>query len=89
MKFYTYILKSKKDNSYYVGSTNSIENRLRYHNKGKVKSTKYKRPLQLIYKEEYPTLTEAIKRERQIKSWKKRKEIEKLIEKSLAPSSSG
>lgn len=84
MKFYTYILRSEKDNSYYIGSTSSIENRLKYHNKGKVRSTKYRRPWQLVYKEEYPTLKEAMKRERQIKSWKSRDSIEKLIKRNLS-----
>lgn len=82
MKFYTYILKSEKDNSYYIGSTNSIENRLKAHNYGRVRSTKYRRPFNLIYKEEYSTLKEAINRERQIKSWKKRRAIERLIKRN-------
>lgn len=83
MTFYAYILKSEKDNSYYIGSTNSLENRLKMHNGGRVKSTRYRRPLNLIYKEEYKSLKEAMRRELQIKSWKSRDSIENLIIRNL------
>ncbi len=77
--FYTYILKSLNNNSYYIGSCNDISKRFNLHNKGLVKSTKPYIPWELKYKEEYKTLSEARKREMQIKSWKKRAAIEKLI----------
>ncbi len=38
--YFTYILQSLKDNRYYYGHTNNLENRVDQHNKGKVKSTK-------------------------------------------------
>ena len=77
--FYTYILKSLINGSYYIGSCQDIDVRFNLHNKGLVKSTKRYVPWKLIYKEEYETLSEASKRERQIKSWKKRSAIERLI----------
>ena len=77
--FYTYILKSLTNNSYYVGSCKNIDNRFNLHNKGLVKSTKRYIPQKLMHTEEYKTLTDASKREMQIKSWKKRSAIEKLI----------
>lgn len=77
--FYTYILKSLLNNSYYIGSCKNIEKRLDLHNNGLVKSTKRYRPWQLIYKEIYAKLGEARKRELQIKSWKKRVSIENLL----------
>ena len=77
--FYTYILKSLLNNSYYIGSCINIEKRLKLHNDGMVKSTKRYRPWQLIYKEIYVSLKEARKRESQIKSWKKRVAIENLL----------
>lgn len=49
------------------------------HNSGQVKSTKRYVPWKLMYKEEYKTLSDARKRETQIKSWHKRAAIEKLI----------
>lgn len=74
---YTYILKTATD--YYVGSTNNLEQRLSAHNTGKVTSTKYKLPIQLVFKEHYTTRAEAQKKEYKIKKWKSKKMIEMLI----------
>jgi len=77
--FYTYILQSKKNNSYYIGSCKDINARLSLHNGLKVKSTKRYVPWGVIYYEQFETLSEARRRELQIKSWKKRASVEKLI----------
>jgi putative endonuclease len=77
--FCTYIIKSEKNNSYYIGSCEDIENRFNKHNNGLVKSTKRYTPWVLVYKEEFSTLSEARKREYQIKSWKSRKAIERIL----------
>jgi len=74
----TYILKSFKNNRYYVGSTEDINKRLLEHNLGKVRSTKLHCPWEIYHCEEYQTRSEAFNREMQIKSWKKRNMIEKL-----------
>lgn len=42
-------IKSDKDDNLYAGFTNDIRKRILKHNAGKVFSTKYKRPLKLIY----------------------------------------
>ena len=73
--FYTYILKSILNNSYYVGSCKDVEKRLKLHNDGMVKSTKRYRPWQLIHEEIYVSLKEARKKKTQIKSYKKKKTI--------------
>lgn len=75
----TYILKLLKDGSYYVGSTRDLNGRIERHKNGQVGSTKNRRPIQLVYFEEYKSYPEAFKREKQIKGWKKREMIEKLI----------
>ena len=80
--FYVYILRSLVNNRYYVGCTNDLENWLDKHNHGYVQSTKTYRPWEMIYHEAYGTLIEARKREREIKSWKSRKRIEALINKT-------
>lgn len=85
--YYLYILRSQKNNKYYVGCTDNIERRLKEHNKGLSTYTKNQRPWELKYKEEYSSLSEARRRERQIKNWKKRAAIERLF--IMAPSSSG
>jgi len=66
--FFTYVLKSKKDNKLYIGWTDSIDNRLEQHNSGLVISTKYRRPLELIYYEACLNKKDAIAREKALKT---------------------
>jgi putative endonuclease len=73
-----YILKCN-DGSYYIGSSNDANRRLKDHLKGKCKYTKSRLPIRLVYKEEFATLSEASRREKQIKNWKSRKATERLI----------
>jgi len=49
--YYVYVLKSKKDGQFYVGYTADLRKRLDLHNKGKVESTRYRRPFELVYYE--------------------------------------
>ncbi|MBI2627957.1 MAG: GIY-YIG nuclease family protein [Candidatus Niyogibacteria bacterium] len=65
--FYVYILKSKKDQSHYIGFAVDLRNRIRKHNQGLVKSTKNIRPIVLIYYEAYRSKTDALIREKQLK----------------------
>jgi len=76
--FYTYILQSD-NNSFYIGSCKNIPKRLLLHNKLKVRSTKRYAPWQLVYFEVYEKLSDARHREKQIKSWKKREKVAKLV----------
>jgi len=66
--FYTYILKSIKDNGYYYGSTENLEKRINIHNSGKVQYTSGHRPYILHYKESFKTRKEAMSREKFFKS---------------------
>ena len=50
--FYTYILLSEKDNKFYYGYTKDLKLRIEQHNKGKVQSTRFRKPLRLIYYED-------------------------------------
>ncbi len=77
--FYTYILRSVKNNQYYVGSCNNLDKRVSLHNKGLVKSTKRYAPWDIMLVEMHKTLKEARARETQIKNWKSRKSIESLM----------
>ncbi len=67
MSFHVYILLSRKDGHLYVGQTSDLEKRIKAHNDGRVKSTKHRRPLDLVYCEEFGSRGEAIKRERWLK----------------------
>ena len=60
--FYTYVLQSEKDGKKYVGYTKNLKSRFEQHQKGKVKSTKDRRPLKLIYYEACLTEQDALKR---------------------------
>ena len=64
---YTYILKCN-DGTLYTGWTNNLEKRLKDHNEGKgAKYTKARRPVSLVYYEEFESKEEAMKREYAIK----------------------
>ena len=67
MFYYLYILKSKKDEELYIGSTNNLKRRLLEHQKGLNFSTKYRLPFDLVYFEGYKTEEEARRREHNLK----------------------
>ncbi len=69
MPYYTYILKSVSHGTYYYGHTKNLEKRLEEHNKGLVRYTKGRRPWVLHYFEEFPTKSQAMKREYFFKSF--------------------
>ncbi len=79
MSFHVYILLSETTNRYYVGQTQDVEPRLAYHNANYSKSLRNRGPWRLVYEEEYKTRAQAMRRERQIKSWKDRGMIERLV----------
>ncbi|MFH0979863.1 MAG: GIY-YIG nuclease family protein [Candidatus Roizmanbacteria bacterium] len=66
--FYTYVLKSVKDRKLYVGSTNDLITRFKFHNQGRVESTKNRRPFILIYYEACLSKQKAEKREKYFKT---------------------
>lgn len=66
--FYTYILYSKKDDKFYVGSTGNLKVRFEEHNKGWVVSTRDRRPLTLVYYEASLAKKDASHRERYLKT---------------------
>ena len=77
---YCYVIKCC-DGSYYIGSTRDISRRLHSHKTGKVKYTKNKRPIDLIFLKEFEDYNQAFHFEMRVKSWKKRKSIERMLDK--------
>ncbi len=77
--FHMYILKSEKNDKYYIGHTNDIHRRLEEHNSRHTKSTRAGIPWKIVFVEEYKTKHEAIIRENKIKSMKSKKFIKELI----------
>ncbi len=73
---YTYILECA-DKSLYVGCTNNLERRFDQHNNSKwgAHYTKIRRPVILLYSEEFKTLKEARQRESEIKGWRREKKL--------------
>jgi putative endonuclease len=65
--YFVYILKSKKDGRLYIGCTNNLKKRIKEHNLGLVRSTKSRRPFQLIYFEGYRSKQDAFIREHNLK----------------------
>ena len=78
--YYTYIIQSQKNDRFYIGSCHDIDIRIERHNAGATPSTKSGRRWKLVYSESFQTNSEALKREREIKSKKSRKYIEFLID---------
>lgn len=71
--YYVYVLLSLKDKNFYVGYTDNLKRRLKEHQEGKVKSTKNRRPLRLVYFEVCLNQQDATHREKYLKtSWGKR-----------------
>jgi putative endonuclease len=67
--WFTYILLCR-DGSLYTGSTNDVEARFRDHVEGRgARYTKSHKPEKIVYQEKFPTKSEALKREIEIKSW--------------------
>jgi putative endonuclease len=70
---WVYILKCS-DNSYYTGSTVDLQGRLIKHSQGAISSyTAKKLPVKLVFSQEFYTVDEAIRAERQIKGWSRAK----------------
>ena len=87
MKGWMYILECS-DGSYYTGSTNNLELRLKKHQNGEgANHTKKHLPVKLVYFEEFNRVDFAFKREKQIQGWSRikkealiRSEFERLPE---------
>ena len=74
MPHYVYILLCA-DGSYYTGSTADLDTRLAQHEAGEDPQayTYSRRPVKLLWFDEFPTEGDAIERERQIKGWSRAK----------------
>lgn len=77
---YCYVLKCL-DGSFYTGSTRNMVKRFNSHQTGKVKYTKNRRPVKLEFVKEFNRYSDAFRFELKVKSWKKRKSIESMINK--------
>lgn len=79
MKYFVYVLRSKRDGNLYIGYSDNIERRLEEHNNGKTKSLIRRRPLFIIHKEEFDNELNARRRERFLKSGQGRKILKDIL----------
>ena len=78
-KWFVYILECS-DGTFYTGSTNDLSRRLETHNSGNgARYTKARRPVKLVYHEEFDNKKEAMKREWYIKHKMTRKQKKELM----------
>ena len=78
---YTYIVECS-DGTLYTGWTNNLEKRLEAHNAGKgAKYTKTRRPVKLVYQEQFETKEEAMSREYHTKQLSRKEKMKLMKEK--------
>ena len=83
MFYYTYILQSLKDNSFYIGYTSDLKKRLKKHNSGENSATKLHIPYKLIFYEAFLNRIYAKNREEYLKGGYGRRTIKVLLRKYL------
>jgi len=73
LPFFAYMLRCN-DGSYYVGHTDDLERRVAEHQSGEIPGyTAQRRPLELIWFQEFEAREEAQEAESRIKKWSRRK----------------
>lgn len=79
--YYVYLVQCS-DGSYYTGITNDLERRLYEHNSGMDRScyTFKRRPVELMYHEIFTDVNNAIKWEKQLKGWSRKKKASLINE---------
>ena len=66
-RYYVYVLRCA-DDTLYCGYTDDVQTRMKAHNDGKgAKYTKARRPVEVVYMEEFSSRSDALKREYAIK----------------------
>jgi putative endonuclease len=80
--YFVYIVASKKNGTIYIGVTNNLSRRIYEHKNKLIEGfTKQHKVDKLVYMEEYKDVDLAIKREKQLKGWRREKKLA-LIEKN-------
>jgi tRNA/rRNA methyltransferase len=73
MAFYVYMLRCV-DYSFYVGHTDNPDHRIEQHHAGEIAGyTQNRRPVRLVFVQEFATREEALAAERQLKGWSRAK----------------
>jgi len=78
--FYVYVLRSQLTGRLYTGSTADLEDRLRRHNEGRSPATRHGVPWALVHSESFATRSQAVRRERYLKTGRGRDELKRLVQ---------
>jgi tRNA/rRNA methyltransferase len=71
--FWVYMLECA-DQSYYIGHTDNLEKRISEHQRGEVRGyTSTRRPVRVVFTQDFPSREEAVAAELQIKGWNRKK----------------
>jgi putative endonuclease len=82
MVFYVYIVECS-DGTFYTGFTSNVKRRIFQHNNNRygAKSLRGKRPVKIIYSEKLNSKSIAMRREREIKGWNRKKKLNLIYSK--------
>ena len=78
-QWYVYVLRSRKNGQWYIGSTKNLQKRILSHNVGKNRSTKSGSPWGMIYCEVSLNRDDARARERYLKSGQGRRYLKNRL----------
>lgn len=81
--YYVYVLRSIKDGKLYTGFTHDLRKRFEKHIMGLVSSTKFRRPLKLLYYEAYTHREDAARREKYLKSGMGKRDLKNRLKEGL------
>ncbi|SHG45440.1 putative endonuclease [Flavobacterium segetis] len=82
-KYYVYLLVSLMDNSWYIGYTSNLDERIIQHNSGRTITTSKKMPWEILYYEVSFTKQDAIAREKYLKSGMGRRYLKNRLKNQL------
>jgi putative endonuclease len=76
MPYYVYVILCK-DNSFYTGYTKDLDSRMRLHMNGRgARYTRMHRPRKLVYVEKFNSRSEAMRKEKRVKTLNHRQKLE-------------
>ena len=82
--FFVYVLENQNDRSWYIGFSSNIEQRIIDHRNGSgARTTRIKKDWELIYYEAYVVRSDALGREKFLKSGSGRKYLKKQLKNYL------
>ena len=81
--YYVYVLRGQRDGKLYTGFAEDLKERFGKHNKGLVTSTKFRRPLKLLYYEAHTNKSDAFRREKYLKSGMGKRDLRNRLREGL------